>query len=237
MLKPSVMLKTRKGYQYDAPPETTSLEYKISNNDLVEFRLFSNDGFKLIDLTTINAQGNASFAQNRNVIPYLVEFDGNVKLPILGRIHIAGMTIREAERLLEDKYSEFYNKPFVMLNVSNRRVIVFTGSGGQAKVINLNNENTTLIEALALSGGITNSGKAHKIKLIRGNPKDPEVYLIDLSTIEGIEQGAIVLQANDIIYVDPVFAFTREVLAEITPIVALITSVITIITFTAYLNK
>ena len=118
-----------------------------------------------------------------------------------------------------------------MLNVLNRRVIIFPGSGGGAKVINLQNENMTLMEALAEAGGITNTGKAHKIRLIRGNPKDPEVYHVDLSTIEGIEQGAMVLQGNDIIYVEPVFSFTREILAEVTPILSLVASIISIIGF------
>ena len=154
-----------------------------------------------------------------------------VKLPILGRLEIKGMTIRNAEKLLEEKYSEFYRKPFVLMNVVNRRVIVFPGQQGNAKVIPLQNNNTSLLEALALAGGIAEVGKANRVKLIRGKISDPEIYLIDLSTIEGMKQADIVMQANDIIYVEPRLRITQGLVAEIAPIVSLITSAILLYTF------
>jgi polysaccharide export outer membrane protein len=82
--------------------------------------------------------------------------------------------------------------------------MVFIG-GNLAKVITMANEKTTLIEALALSGGIPPLSKAHNIKIIRGDLSNPIVYQIDLSTLEGAKLGgSMVIQANDIIYVEPV---------------------------------
>ena len=52
-LNPSIMLKTEKGYQYSKNPDSTrTLDYKISPNDIISFNIYSNDGFKLIDLTS-----------------------------------------------------------------------------------------------------------------------------------------------------------------------------------------
>jgi len=218
------MLRTGKNFTYATVPETPQFEYTVASNDFVSFRIFSNDGFKLIDLT--NYSSSAGAASNISM-EYLVEHDGIIKLPIIGKTKIAGLTIRESELMLEEKYAEFYNKPFVMLNVTNRRVIVFTGTGGGASVINLTNNNTTLLEALALAGGIS-TGKAKKIKLIRGDLKDPQVYLLDLSTIEGMTQANIVIQANDIIYVEPVYKITRTILAELNPIMGILTSILLI---------
>jgi polysaccharide biosynthesis/export protein len=127
--------------------------------------------------------------------------------------------------MLEQQYATFYNKPFVMVRVINRRVLVFPGSGGAGRVVNIENENTTLIEALALAGGITNTGKAWKVKLIRGDLRNPKVMLIDLSTIDGVKQSNLLVQANDIIYVEPVPRLSQEVLTQITPIVGIITSI------------
>jgi len=220
------MLRTGKHYPFSSPSESPQFEYKVANNDLVSFRIFSNDGFKLIDLTNYTSSSGVT----ANVsMEYLVEYDGVIKLPIIGRTKLAGLTIREAELMLEEKYAEFYNKPFVMLNVTNRRVIVFPGTGSDASVINLTNNNTTLLEALALAGGIS-TGKANRIKLIRGDIKDPQVYLIDLSTIEGMTQANMVIQANDIIYVEPVLKFTRTILAELNPIIGILTSIFLITT-------
>ena len=216
------MLRTGHNYTYTEIPAKPNYEYKLANNDVLQFRIFSNNGFKLIDLTNFNTSVGGF---GRVTLDYLIEFDGTVKLPIVGRVKVVGQTIREAELQLEKIYSEHYNKPFVMLEVSNRRVIIFPGTGGAAKVINLENNNTTLLEALALAGGIS-TGKAHRIKLIRGDPKNPEVYLIDLSTIEGMKNSDMVIQANDIIYVEPVLQVTRTILRELSPVISLLTSFI-----------
>jgi polysaccharide export outer membrane protein len=224
------MLRTPKNYVFDEYPDSLGYEYKINANDLLEFRLFANDGFILIDVTEGNGgTNNQLLSQNRTSIQYRVEQDGSVKLPVLQNTVLEGMTVIEAERFLEDKYSKFYKKPFVQITVVNQRVIVFPGSEGNAQVIRLINRNTTLLEALALSGGISTRGKAKRVKLIRGLDEKKEVFLIDLSTIEGIEKANMVLQANDIIYVEPVFNVVQELLAEIGPILTLLTSTITLI--------
>ena len=229
-LKPSIMLKTPKGYKYTPPPSNPILEYKIAPNDILEFRIYTNDGFRLIDMTAFNTENSLRVNQSFN---YIVEFDGNTKLPLLGMVNLKGMTVREAEVFLEEKYGTFYNKPFVLLRVTNRRVIVFPGGEGSAKVIPLSNERTTVIEALAQAGGLYQTGKAKKIKLIRGDFKNPEVYLIDLSTINGMQAGEMILQANDIIYVEPRLQIGKTFLSEITRYLTFITSaflVYTIIT-------
>ncbi len=223
--KPSIMLRTGKNFEFATPPATPQYQYKIAANDFIRFRIFSNDGFKLIDLSNFSTIVGGGGAIN---VQYLVEFDGTVKLPTIGRIPLAGKTLRDAELMLEDIYSKYYNKPFVMLTVTNRRVIVFPGSGGGARVIKLENDNTTLLEALALAGGIS-TGKARRIKLIRGDRTDPQIFLIDLSTIEGMKKANMVIQANDIIYVEPVLKVVKTILSELNPVISLLTSVLFIV--------
>jgi len=221
-----MMLRTEKDYKYSAYNDSISSKtYKISANDKIEFRLFSNDGFKLIDLTSLSNPNDA--VRYSFLTEYLVEFDGYVKLPSIGNIYIKGLSVRQAEKMLEEKYAAFYVKPFVLLKVVNKRIIVFPGTPGGAKVISLTNNNTTLIEGLALSGGISENGRAKRIKLIREKPDapgNPDVFLIDLSTIYGIKQGSMILQANDIVYVEPRQNFSSQLLREITPVLSLLTS-------------
>jgi polysaccharide biosynthesis/export protein len=224
IFRSNLMLRTKKDYNYDKITDSLSvLDYKISSNDQINYRVVTNDGFKLVDLAN---QLNTVF---RNDLEALVESDGTVKLPMLGYVSIEGMTIREAEKLLEDKYSDVYVKPFVTIKVVNKRVIVFPGSGGSAKVLPLSNTNTSVLEAIALSGGITEDGKAYKIKLIRNyRTKKPQVYLMDLSKIEGLAAGNTKVLANDIIYVEPRYRFARTLASELTPIVSIISSTILI---------
>lgn len=234
-LNPSVMMKTGKNFKYSTFPPSQPMEYKISSNDALSFNIFSNDGFKLIDVTTMAGEGggggNVRVSSTAGGLKYQVEFDGSVKFPLLGRITLKGMTIREAEIFLEEKYSTFYNKPYVLLEVTNRRVIIFPGSEGAAKVVKLENENTTLMEALASAGGISKSGKAYNVKLIRGDLKNPEIYLVDLSTIDGVKHADLVLQANDIIYIEPQLRIGSDVIAETLPYLSFITTMIIFIEF------
>lgn len=193
-------------------------EYLISPNDELQISIYTKDGERLIDpISTTNLQLKT---ENK----YLVEFDGQVKLPILNRTMIAGKTIREAEMMLEERYATFFNNPFVQLKVTNNRVTIFPGGeGSQAMVLTLDNTNTTLFEALAKAGGIQD-GKAHKIRLIRGDLKNPKVYIIDLSTIKGMTEANLVLQANDIIYVEPRNKIPQKILENITPYLSLLTT-------------
>jgi polysaccharide export outer membrane protein len=194
------MFRTKRNYPYNdlaKIPETR--EYKIMTNDVINIVVTPNKGALLVEMGTNNS--NTLVAKN---VTATVEYDGTVKLPILGRVFLKDLSMREAELFLEERFKEFYVDPYVQITIINKRVILFPGYSGAARVITLPYQNTTLTEAIAMSGGITGNGKAHRVKLIRGNPANPDIYLIDLSTIEGMKAGNIVLQGNDIIYVEPV---------------------------------
>ncbi len=232
---PSIMMKTKKDFQYnEIPQDTTSNNYIISKNDIIDFKLYTNDGTRLVDMTALTTGDNVRATQNMTT-NYLVESTGLCKLPIIGRVMLQGKTIKEAENFLQEQYSSYYKKPFVLLRVENRRVTVFSGIG-KGQVIVLNNENMTIIEALAQVGGLPKESKAHKIKLVRGNLKDPQIYLFDFSTVEGIKNAGFVLQANDIIYVEPRKNAVIEVVRDVAPVLSLITSTITLIVVISRLN-
>ena len=233
-LYPSMMLKTPHDYPYSKLNDSISnVDYKISINDFITLRLYSQDGFRLIDFSSLEESGGGSTASTTNTAlqtQYLVEPDGTVRLPVIGWIHITGYTIRDAIQMLEQKYSQYYIKPFILLSVTNRRVFIFPGDPGTAKVVPLVNNNTTLMEVLATIGGITENGKARQIKLVRGDPNKPNVYLIDLSTINGIKDGNTILQEGDIIYITPAIRPVEVLLTRITPTLTLISTVLLTIT-------
>jgi polysaccharide export outer membrane protein len=223
----NLMFRTDTNYEFDTPADTARLmEYRISPNDIVTMRIFSNKGAELLNATASPGDGAAitAFFQFPRV-DFFVEIDGTVEFPELGFVELEGMTIREAEAHLERLYGQFYRDPYVLLRVTNNRVFVFPGSGGEAQVVTLTNNNVTLIEALALAGGIQQRGDARKVKVIRQVGDRKEVYQVNLATIEGIEAAGMIVQANDVIYVDPVPRLPAEVLRDITPIVTLISSV------------
>lgn len=226
VFRSNLMLKTSKDYTYDKIADSLSKQdYKIEANDIIHVRVFSNDGFKIVDLAS-TTQSN-SFLE----LDYVVDRDGVCKLPLIGKVKLAGLSTKEATEYLEQIYTDFYVKPFVYLTVTNKRIIVFPGNGGVAQVLNLTNNNTTVIEALALTGGIAEDGKAYKVKLIRNQVNQkPKVYLMDLSKIEGIAVGNTVVLANDIIYVEPRYRLAKTLISELSPIISLLSSTVLIYT-------
>jgi polysaccharide export outer membrane protein len=233
------MIRVPPDYQYDKFTTGPDSLYRLAENDIIHVRILTNNGENLINVTgdveSTSPNDNASFGG----IPILVEYDGTSKLPLIGRVSLAGLTRREAEDKLEGLYKDQYKDPYVTITLSNRKVLVFPGTGSNAKVVNFTSDNMNLIQALAEVGGISNTGRAKSVKLIRGDLKNPKVYKIDLSTLEGMKEADLALQSGDIIYVDPyedpAIIFGRNVtpyLAAISSVAAVVTSVALIIALT-----
>ncbi len=226
------MLQTGDEYPYAQFSDKIDREYKIAPNDIISFQLFANDGFQLINIGTTASSGSGTQSQGNQGQQsggggtYTVEYDGFIKLPVVGRTYVKGLTVRQMEMMLEELFAEYYHKPFVMLKVNNRRVMVF--AGGNTKVVTLINDNTTLFEVLATIGGMPTNAKADQIKIIRGDLKNPEVYMINLSSLEGIKNYDLVMQGNDIIYIETRKEAVTKTLALIAPYLSLISTALLI---------
>ena len=182
--------------------------YVIQPNDLLEIRVYTNKGEQIIDPNYELQQDQSQNRREQERPRLLVLEDGTVKFPMIGVVSMGGMQITEAETYLEKKYNEYYKDAFVKLTYLNKRVIVLGAPGGQ--VIPLENENTSIVEVVALAGGIDVNGKAHNLRVIRGDLHEPQVFLIDLSTVAGMRTSMMNALPGDIIYIEP----TRKILTE-----------------------
>lgn len=222
--------------------ERIEKNYVIQKNDFIEVRLYSNKGENLIDMNIPKPGAIAGTANMQGQIQppprFMVEDDGSVRLPQVGTIRLAGYQLRQADSLLEAAYNNFYIDPFVNVRFVSKRVVVLGATLNQ--VVPLANENMNLFEVLALCGGIGSNGKAHNIRLVRGDLRDPEVHIIDLSTVEGMTKANLVVQPNDIIYIEPIRRPLRDVTADISPVLSLagtLVSVVSLILFISNANK
>ena len=217
------MLRTPKDYQFDTITNLMNdVEYKIAINDQLVFQLYTNNGFKLIDMfNEDNNGGNRMMGMGNFVINYLIRQDSMVELPIIGDVNLVGKTAREAELFLEDIFSEFYVDPYVFLRVNSRRIFLFSGStGGEAQVIPLTFNNMTLFEVLATAGGIRKDNNAKKIKIIRKTKEGIKIFKVNLSTIDGIQQGNMIMQSHDIVYIQPNINIIPEIMEDLNPILS-----------------
>jgi len=202
--------------------------YTLQINDLLSLNVYTNKGERIVDPNFELSQnvGRNGNQQEAN-FSYLVQTDGTIKFPIIGQIKIDSLTINQAEALLQKKYNEYYKESFVKLSYQNKRVIVLGATGGQ--IIPLDNENVSLVEILALAGGLELGAKAQNIKLIRGGHRDTRVFQIDLSTIDGMNRSMLDVEPGDIIYVEPWRRPFLEGIKDIAPVLSIITSTIALI--------
>ena len=199
--------------------------YLVSPNDHLQIEVYTNKGEELIDPNNVLKEDERVVEASPPI--YVVQPDGTVYLPIVGATDLAGMTLVEVDRFLEQKYQVYYKDPFVQTKYLNKRVIVLGGTEG--KVIPLENEGMNLLEVLALVGGVDKNSKGNNIRLIRGDLKNPQVHLIDLSSIEGMSRANLAVQPNDIIYIEPVRMPFTEGLKDVVPILGLLTSILALI--------
>jgi polysaccharide export outer membrane protein len=191
--------------------------YILQAGDQITVNVFTNDGFKLIDAGIAGAAG----AGAGGTVIYDLSTDGYVRLPFIDSVQLVGLTEFETAELLEHLYSDHIKDPFVQVSVVNRRAFVYRGNE-DAAVVPLVYENMTLVEVIAFAGGIPATGKAYKVKLIRGAPTEPKISELNLRNPENLEGASIIVEANDIIYIEPAFELTF--LEQIGPVLAIVSS-------------
>jgi polysaccharide export outer membrane protein len=213
----------------DSIPLRPATEYQISRDDKFQFQLYTNNGERIVNgMTGVTEEQRA-----KEIIEYVVRTDGTADLPILGSVKMAGLTVQQAEDTLAKLYEQKngYLNPFVQVKLTNQRVIVFPGNGSDAKVIPLQNNNTTLMEVIAQAGGIADRGRADRIKLMRVINGKRHVYVLNLSTEDGLRYADMIVQANDYVYIEPSEQAGKEVVESAAPIVSLLSSTLIIFTF------
>ncbi len=198
--------------------------YVVKPHDYLTLEVYTNNGERLIDPDFhLRKEITNQAAMQTEQAQYLVDVQGIAKFPMIGEIKIEGLTLRQAEAILQKEYTKYYQNPFVALTYGNKRVFVLGSPGGQ--VIPLVNEQMHLVEILALAQGIDEMGKAHSIRVLRGK----DVFVIDLSTIEGYLKNNIIMEPGDIIYVEPIRRPLSEGFRDYGPLVSVVTSLTTLI--------
>jgi polysaccharide export outer membrane protein len=204
--------------------EEAQRNYVIQVNDFLKLAVYTNKGERIIDPDLELLKQRPVQAGNLKPDPsYLVDVAGVVKFPMIGEMKLVGLTIRQAEQLVQQEYSKSYKDPFVTLQYTNKRVVILGSPGGA--VVPLVNENVTLAEVLAMAKGIDNFGKAHNIRVLRGET----YFLVDFSTIEGYRKGNMIMQHGDIVYVEPVRRPVSEAARDYGPLLSLAVSLSTLI--------
>ncbi len=198
--------------------------YIIRKNDLLKVSVFTNQGERIIDPDFELLKGiNQQSAQLKPDPEYLVNTDGIVRLPMVGEIKVEGLTLRQAEEMLQKAYAAYYTNPFVIVQCTSNRVVVL--GLPQSKVIPLPYENITLAEAIAMAGGLDRDSRADNIRVLRGE----QFFVADLSTLSSYTTNNLLIQPGDIIYIEPIRRPVSEALRDYISLVSILSSLTTLI--------
>jgi len=175
-------------------------DYRIRSQDILQIRNLQNIKYIVEETpTTQSNSGNTTISQQGQT--YQVEDDGDVALPVIGRVHVAGLTRAEAMKLIEEDYrKDVLKDPIIDLRIINLKVTLL----GEVKTqgnFPLVKDKTSLIEMIGEAGGLTEKANEKNIKIIRGDPKSPQITEVDLSKTGTLADPRLILQNNDIIYI------------------------------------
>lgn len=152
---------------------------------------------------TVNSRSTYSQAMLQT---YLVDNEGNISFPIIGQLHVGGLTKSEAEQMIQAKikpYMAASENPIVTVRMPGYQVSVM-GEVARPGTFTVSREKITILEALAQAGDLTIYGQRKNVKLIREDASGKKsIYEIDLTDANLINQPYYYLQQNDLVYVTP----------------------------------
>lgn len=137
---------------------------------------------------------------------YLVDNEGYIEFPKVGKVHLGGLTKSEAEKLILEKIKPYMNPeetPIVTVRMSNYKISVL-GEVNRPGMYTVGNEKISILEALAQAGDLTIYGVRNNVKLIREDSTGMKsIHVLNLNDASLINSPYYYLQQNDIVYVEP----------------------------------
>ncbi len=135
--------------------------------------------------------------------PYLVDVNGFINFPVLGKVKIGGLKKSEALAHLKSLLDVYLKDPIITMQFMNYKITVL-GEVSRPGSYTINNERISLMEALGLGGDMTVFGRRDNVLLIRENSGGSKAFVrIDLNSTELLSSPYYYLQQNDVLYVEP----------------------------------
>ena len=190
--------------------EIPMYDAKIMPKDLLSITINTTDPqaaapFNLTVQTPLNAaMTNITTTTQPSLQQYLVNNEGEIDFPVIGRIHVGGLTKNEAEDMIRVKLHSYLKEtPIVTVRMANYKISVL-GEVARPGSFTVSNEKVNVLEALAMAGDMTVYGVRTNVKLIREDAVGKrEIVELDLTKSDLVLSPYFYLKQNDIIYVTP----------------------------------
>jgi polysaccharide export outer membrane protein len=133
---------------------------------------------------------------------YLIDENGDVSLPVIGKIHLAGISRTRAVDTLQNIYRKYLNNPVVNIHIENFKITVL-GDVVKPGTFKVPNERITILEAIGLAGDLHITGERTNILVIRERDGRQVTHRVDLTSGDVLNSPVYYLEQNDVVYVEP----------------------------------
>lgn len=191
-----VYFQTAKDFETIVDTDTFAPKFKV--NDIVSIFVSTFDLEAVKPFNLYRGGDN----QSTELVDYLVDIDGNIDYPVLGKIKLLGLTVEEAKELFKEKLSIYLNDPIINIRILNFRISVL-GQVNSPGRYEISGERITLLEAIAMAGDLDIKGQRKNVLVIRDFNGTKTYTRVDLTNKELFNSPVYYLTQNDIIYVEP----------------------------------
>lgn len=208
-------------------------EAKISPSDELRIFVLPNGDLEeqeLIKPFNIYSNGNGNMTNTNQGLGYLVDVEGNIQFPILGKMKVAGLTCRELRDTVEYRLKNegYLTDPLVDVRITNFKIYFLGSNGGRA--ITIDNERCTFLEALSLAGDLNLYTKRSKIGVVREKDGKMVIHYMDPRSSDIFKDEFFLLQQNDIILTEAMsYVYFKEWMANLGVVLTPITTLASVL--------
>ena len=183
----------------------TDFEAPIQKNDLLSIAIGGSNAEDLVALNSGSGviPGSTAGGASSASIGYLVEADGKIQFPFLGRVQAEGLTRLQLEDTLTNMLKDYTKNPVVNVKFINYGFSILGEVNHPGKFV-MNDERTTILDAIGMAGDLTYLGKRENILVIREVNGKREFGRLDLLSKDIFKSPYFYLKTNDVVYVEPV---------------------------------
>ncbi len=139
---------------------------------------------------------------NPRTLTYVVDSEGDIYFPLIGKMHVAGLTTEQLQKQLTELISKDVEDPYVTVRMVNFKVVV-AGEVRNPHTVNVSRNRYSILDALSDAGDLTEYGERANVLLIREEAGERKYIHLDLNSSEVLTSPYFYLQQNDYIYVAP----------------------------------
>ena len=188
-------------------------EVIIHKDDLLAILVNSKDPELALpfNMPVVTYQIGAQTTAQQRLLGYLVDQNGDIDFPILGKIHVEGLTRMQVTELIKQKLmsEDLIKDPIVTVQFLNFKVSVM-GEVTRPGTFDISGDRITLLEALSMAGDLTIYGRRDRVAVIREKDGKRRILYHDLRSSDIFQSPCYYLQQNDIVYVEPNKAKTGQ---------------------------